>query len=68
MTTDGEQGLRKHLWWPAQLGRTELFHHEEAYPDTVWTAAGRNRGKSTIAAVGAHVYDSYATRPPHDYK
>ena len=39
-----------------------------ASPSSNLNAALANPTSGTIAAVGAHVYDSYATRPPHDYK
>ena len=63
------EGLRKHLW-PAQLGRTEPSHHEEACPDTVWTAAGETEG--SVDRRGAARVRPTTPReddlPPHDYK
>ena len=63
------EGLRKHLW-PAQLGRTEPSHHEEACPDTVWTAAGETEG--SVDRRGAARVRPTTPRdddlPPHYYK
>ena len=46
-------GLRKRLWWPAQPRRTEPSGHEEAYPDTVRTAAGETEGSVVGPAAAA---------------